>query len=114
MLTLKGRTAVITGGSRGIGFAIASELAKGGMNVGILSVHDGTAKSAAKILTEKGYICVGYQCDVADIASIKKALNYVNEFFGGIDVVVNSAGILDVFKVPSCIFVLFSPIALIP
>lgn len=95
VLTLSGRTAVITGGSQGIGYAIATAFAQSGMNVAILSVHNGTAKKAAKTLSEKGCSCVGFQCDVSDVESIRHALELVHTHFGNIDVIVNSAGILD-------------------
>ena len=95
MLTLKGRTAVVTGGSRNIGYAISYEFAKAGMNVAILSVHEDSATEAATSIADNGYSCAGYQCDVAELQSIKTALEKVNQRFGRIDVVVNSAGILD-------------------
>jgi 3-oxoacyl-[acyl-carrier protein] reductase len=100
MLTLKGRTAIVTGGSRGIGLAIAQAFAKDGMNVGILSVRAESAKTAAQHLADSGYPCKGVACDVSDVESVHSALKTVVSRFGGIDVVVNCAGILDVSSIP--------------
>ena len=99
MLTLNGRTAIVTGGSRGIGLAIAQAFAKGGMNVGILSVGAESAKGAARNLADSGYPCEGVRCDVSDAESVRSALKKVVSRFGGIDVVVNCAGILDVTSI---------------
>jgi len=95
MLTLKGRTAIITGGSRGIGYAISKEFAKNLMNVGILSVNEKNAKNAENEISKLGLSCIGIKCDVRDLNSIKNAIDIVNEKFGSVDVVVNSAGVLD-------------------
>ena len=99
MLTLRGRTAVVTGGSRGIGYAIAEEFAKNGMNVGIISVQNENVEKAAERLTDQGYTCIGCQCDVSDIASVRATLEKINDKFGRIDVIVNCAGILDLSSI---------------
>lgn len=95
MLTLNNRTAIVTGGSRGIGLAIARAFARAGMNVGILSVREESAKTAAQALSDAGYSCAGVACDVSDVESVRSAIATVVERFGGIDVVVNCAGVLD-------------------
>jgi 3-oxoacyl-[acyl-carrier protein] reductase len=100
MLTLNGRTAIVTGGSRGIGLAITQAFVKDGMNVGILSVRVESAKGAAQHLADSGYSCEGVPCDVSDVESVRSALKKVVSRFGGIDVVVNCAGILDVSSIP--------------
>ncbi|MGD9160047.1 MAG: SDR family NAD(P)-dependent oxidoreductase [Desulfobacteraceae bacterium] len=99
MLTLSGRTAVVTGGSQNIGFAISREFAENGMNVGILSLHKENAEKAARVLKDAGQNCIGLQCDVAMASSVKSALNNVHTYFGSIDVVVNCAGILDLYQI---------------
>lgn len=96
MQKLKQRTAIVTGGSRGIGLAIAEALAQKGMNVGILSVHAKNAKGAAGRLVRLGYTCEGLACDVSDVDSVRQAIRKVVDRFDGIDVIVNCAGILDV------------------
>ena len=99
MLTLTGRTAVVTGGSRNIGYAISRKFAENGMNVGILSEHKENADKAAKTITDAGLNCIGIQCDVSEVFSVKNALETVYAYFGGVDVVVNCAGILDLYKI---------------
>jgi 3-oxoacyl-[acyl-carrier protein] reductase len=96
MRKLNRRTVIVTGGSRGIGLAIAEALARKGMNVGILSAHAKNALRAARRLTSLGYPCKGVACDVSDVDSVRRAIRKVADQFGGIDVVVNCAGILDV------------------
>ena len=98
-MTLTGRTAVVTGGSRGIGFAIAQKFAKGGMKIGILSIQAASARKAAQRLIAQGHHCFGLQCDVAELASVQDALENVNQHLGGIDVVVNSAGLLETLPI---------------
>jgi 3-oxoacyl-[acyl-carrier protein] reductase len=98
-LTLAGRTAVVTGGSRNIGLAIARKFAACGMKVAVLSVSAGSAEAAARSIDESAGVALGVQCDVADADSVQLALARVAEHFGGIDVVVNSAGILDLAKI---------------
>jgi 3-oxoacyl-[acyl-carrier protein] reductase len=98
-LTLAGRTAVVTGGSRNIGFAIANKFASCGMNVALLSVSEGTAEAAARSIDKSTDVALGVQCDVSDAGSVESALARVADNFGGFDVVVNSAGILDLAKI---------------
>lgn len=95
MLTLHKRTAIVTGGSRGIGLAIARAFAEAGMQVGILSARQESAAAAAQSLSNAGLSCVGVACDVSDLDSVRRAIQSVSEHFGGIDVVVNCAGVLD-------------------
>ena len=99
-LTLAGRTAVITGGSRNIGFAIANKFSASGMKVAVLSVSEGSAEKAAKSINPSADAVLGVRCDVSDVASLESALARVVDHFGGIDVVVNSAGMLDMAKIP--------------
>ncbi|MBM3402541.1 MAG: 3-oxoacyl-ACP reductase FabG [Bacteroidetes bacterium] len=99
VLTLTGRSAIVTGGSRNIGLAIAKKFAKSGMNVAILSVSQGSANKAAALITETGGVAIGIQCDVSDVASVEEALEAINQHFGSIDVLVNNAGVLDMAKI---------------
>ena len=94
-LSLAGRVAVVTGGSRGIGFSIARSLAHAGMAVAILSKSDAGVRSAAESLSQEGLNVIGVQCDVSESQSVNQAFASVADEFGGIDVLVNSAGVLD-------------------
>ncbi len=95
------RTAVVTGGSRNIGFAIADKFYKLGYNVAILSISENgnSAKTAAEKIDKTGTSVIGLVCDVTDELSVEDAMEKTNAFFGGIDIVVNSAGILDLKSV---------------
>lgn len=99
VLTLKDRVAVVTGGSRNIGLAISKKFAMSGMNVAIFSVSQGSADKAAASIVKIGGNAIGIQCDVSNIDSIKTSLSSVYQHFGSIDVLVNSAGVLDMSKI---------------
>ncbi len=93
------KTAVITGGSRNIGLAIAQRFSDLGYNVAILSVSENSATKAAKNIDGTGSQVIGIQCDVSDETSLEKAMEIACETFGGIDILVNSAGILDMASI---------------
>jgi citronellol/citronellal dehydrogenase len=98
MATLKGRTLFMTGGSRGIGLAIALRAAADGANVVIAAKTvepnprlPGTIHSAAREIEAAGGQCLPVQCDIRDEAQIAKAVAGAVERFGGIDLLVNNA-----------------------
>ena len=92
------RTVVITGGTRGIGYETAKQLIKEGYNVAIIGRDQNCAKEAESNL---GLHCKSYCCDVSKVAQIEDTLKQINRDFGSIDVLVNSAGILDTSKIDS-------------
>jgi len=75
-----GLVAIVTGGGSGIGAAIADELAGRGARVAVLDLHPGDAH-------------LGVACDIADDASVRAAVARVADELGGIDIVINNAGI---------------------
>ena len=88
------KTAVVTGGSRGIGLAIATKLAQGGANIAILYVGDESEGIKAKEeLLQYGTKVEQYFCDVSDFDASQKVVEQVIEEFGGIDFLINNAGI---------------------
>ena len=93
-MDFKNKTAVITGGSRGIGLAIAKKLAKGGANIAVLYVGDESEGAAAKAeLEQYGTKVEQYFCDVSDFEKSKAVSEQVIEEFGKVDILINNAGI---------------------
>lgn len=91
---LKGQVAVITGGSRGIGRAIALKLAAQGADIAIVYAGNDTAAQETCSLLEKHSVrCRSYRCDVADFGATKALIDGVLKDFGRIDILVNGAGI---------------------
>lgn len=94
-MDLKNKTVLVTGGSRGIGRAIAQKFAAYGCNVAI--VYAGNADAAdqtVQTLTEKGVQAKAYQCDVADFSQTQTLVETIIADFGGVDVLINNAGIV--------------------
>ncbi len=92
--TLKGKVALVTGASRGIGKAIAIELARQGADV---VVNYNKNEKDAKDIIDKIKIkvkCIAIKADVSDSESVKHMFDSVNEKFGQIDILVNNAGIV--------------------
>jgi len=92
---LKGKTAVITGASTGIGKAIALSMAKNGANTAIIYIGDETAAAAVKTKAEEfGVKAEIYNCDVADHDGSKSVCDEIMADFGTVDILVNNAGIV--------------------
>lgn len=91
---LEGKVAVITGGSRGIGRAIAVEMAKSGADVAILYAGStDKAKETVKLIEEMGKKAKEYVCNVADFSATETVIKEIIADFGHIDILVNNAGI---------------------
>jgi len=94
LMSLAGRTAVVTGGGRGLGKAIAIRLAEAGANVVIGDRETQLAEKAAIDISQKfGGRSLGLFMDVANTETIKAVASKTVEEFGGIDIWVNNAGI---------------------
>ncbi|MDI9330351.1 MAG: SDR family NAD(P)-dependent oxidoreductase [Alphaproteobacteria bacterium] len=92
-VSLQGRVAVVTGGAMGIGSAIARELAGLGAKVLIADRSAGGAEQMAQTLHQAGAQAQGIACDVSDVAQVEQAAQAVCQSWGGIDVLVNCAGV---------------------
>ena len=91
-----GKTAVVTGGSRGIGKAIAVKLAKEGYDIALnYASNDVAAKAARDEITALGVRCEIYKADTSDIAQVKDMFKAIKKAFETIDVLVNNAGVVD-------------------
>lgn len=91
-MNLEGKVAVVTGGSKGIGYAIAESLAKAGASVFICGRNEHDLRGAITTLSEHGR-ADGVTCDVASEDEVKEMLAGCVRSFGGIDVLVNNAGV---------------------
>jgi NAD(P)-dependent dehydrogenase (short-subunit alcohol dehydrogenase family) len=92
LFDLSGRTAIVTGGSLGIGYGIAKGLAAAGASVVIASRREPLAQSAAESLKTEGLSAVALPTDVSQTSSIDAMVKRVIEEFGKIDILVNNAG----------------------
>lgn len=90
---LLGRVAVVTGGARGLGYAMAEALAAAGADVALLDRLDTVANAADALQTATGRRCIGASVDVTSEASVASAFNTIDGRLGVADVLVNSAGI---------------------
>jgi len=94
MKILEGKTAVITGATRGIGKGIALLFAQHGANVAF--TYSSSVEAATQLendLQQLGVKAKGYQSDAADFEQAQKFVDHVLEYFGNIDVLINNAGI---------------------
>jgi len=91
-ITMKDRVAVVTGGSKGIGIAVARRFAESGAKVAILARGRADLKAAREQLASDGLEVRDYVCDVSKAADIASAYEKVIADFGRIDVLVNNAG----------------------
>jgi 3-oxoacyl-[acyl-carrier protein] reductase len=94
--TLDGRNAIVTGGSRGIGRAIALELARQGANV-LITYRSNTAL-ADQVVTEAaafGAKCAAVEVDVRDATAVERMVEQARETLGSVDILINNAGMTD-------------------
>ena len=92
---VKGKTAIVTGGSRGIGEAIVYKLASMGIHVAV--IYAGNTQAAQKVCSNcqktYGVEAKAYACDVADFDAVKEVVGKIKEDFQTVHILVNNAGI---------------------
>lgn len=94
MMNFEGKTAVVTGGSRGIGRAVCLELARGGANVVLCYAgNEAAAQETVRAVEALGAKALAVRCDVSDAARAEELVAAAAEAFGRVDILVNNAGI---------------------
>ena len=92
LFALKGRTALVTGGSAGIGRAIAEGLGEAGARVAIVARKEAVVRATEAELAEAGLDVRGFVADVGEPDAVAPLVHEVLEHFGGLDILVNNAG----------------------
>ena len=93
LLSLKGKTAIVTGGARGLGFHVVNRLCEAGAEVMIVDIAIEFAEDAVEYFTNKGYNVKFKKADIRYIDQINAAVEATIESFGKIDILVNNAAI---------------------
>jgi NAD(P)-dependent dehydrogenase (short-subunit alcohol dehydrogenase family) len=93
IMDLTDKVAVVTGGSRGLGFCITNRLCEAGAKVVIADLATEFVESALEFFTSKNYDVKFMKTDVRDTAQIEATVNFAKKEFGGIDILVNNASI---------------------
>lgn len=92
LFKLTGKTAIVTGGARGLGAQIAQGFAEAGANVVICSRKLEACQEMAEKLKEFGVDSLAFACDITNQEDIKKVVSETYEHFGSIDILVNNSG----------------------
>ena len=94
-MLLQGKTAVVTGGTRGIGYKVAETYLKNGAKVAILGSRQETVEKALEKLREEdpSWEAAGYWPDLSDYEEVAQTFLQIRERFGSLDILVNNAGI---------------------
>ncbi len=93
MYTLENKTAIITGGSKGIGKATSQLLAKSGANVYFLDIDDTEGQALEKEIKKAGHLSTFVNCNIASYDEVKKTIEDIYQQSGKIDILINNAGI---------------------
>lgn len=93
MQSIKGKTAIITGGGRGIGRATAIALANEGVNVGLIGLNQENLEKVSVELQDSNVKVATASADVSDLAAVEQAIEKLKTELGDIDILINNAGI---------------------
>lgn len=93
LLDLTGKSAIVTGGAKGIGFGICYRLAEAGAQVLVADLDEAAAHAAAQELQAKGWTAQPHTVDVSDEGQVQAMIAAAKDAFGSIDILVNNAGI---------------------
>ncbi len=93
LLNLTSKSAIVTGGAKGIGQGIAYRLAEAGAAVLVADIDEAAARETANDLTSKGWRAASFTVDVSDETQVQAMITTCKEQFGSVDILVNNAGI---------------------
>ncbi len=93
LLDLSGKTAIVTGGARGIGYGISYRLAEAGANVVVADRLSDVAQEAANKLGQEGFKATASVIDVSKEEDVQRMVDETVKTYGGVDILVNNAGI---------------------
>ncbi|HEY0789772.1 MAG TPA: SDR family NAD(P)-dependent oxidoreductase [Chthoniobacterales bacterium] len=93
-LDLSGRGALVVGGSRGIGYAVAERFCRAGANVCIVGRTEDSVRHATSLLSAEGYTVGGFFAEVTDVAAVALAHQRVEATLGQVDILVIAAGLV--------------------
>ena len=99
LLSLAGRSALVTGAGKGIGAAVARRLAEAGAGVMVADIDKAAAEQTAGEITATGGRAIGVEFDVTDSAAVEAGVARAVSELGGLDILVNNAGIFPIFPV---------------
>lgn len=99
MKRFEGKVVVVTGGNKGIGYAMATRFAQEGACVAIASIEEQVHDAAAALQSDTDTIILPVVCDVSDIADVKRLYSVVEQKLGSIDISVQNAGIITIAKI---------------
>ena len=94
LFRLDGKVAIVTGGSRGLGFWMAEGLAEAGANLVLCARKLEACEEAAKAIRGIGVRCAAFSCDVSDPGQVKDVVEKALAEFGHIDILINNAGFI--------------------
>lgn len=98
-MRLTGRCVIVTGGGHGIGRAYARRCAAEGAAVVVADIDAPAAKAVADGITADGGAAIGLEADVRDLRSMQSVVEHTEEAFGGVDGLINNAGMLTIIPI---------------
>lgn len=93
---LRGQVALITGSSRGLGFLLGRELARQGCRLALCARDEQDLERARDTLERQGATVFSHPCDVSDRSQVERLIAETTRYYGGIDLLVNNAGLIEV------------------
>ena len=99
MRRFEGKTVVVTGGNKGIGYAIAQRFAREGASIALASIEEQVHDAAAALHDDTDANVIGVVCNVSQVSAVRNLYSSVLQKFGGVDVSIQNAGIITIAKV---------------